>query len=239
MIHENDPQNDWTPQPCNTFSSATSCSHHTRFGMLQPREHIKRMKPSLSNRLKNRAEKRRTIRGLHFQVNIIIDNFISHSLIFHDSGSYLCSIFITCRQYQPANPVNIKMSFFSDVKSSLHTFTSGIKQEINKISDAIEAEKHSHTNLGEKCHRLHIHHQDNRFHSFAPPRTGNDAKWFVDGCGYFWAVSVAIEEARKSIWILDWWLSPGRLNSRCEGENSREDQLTVDRALLTKTPISK
>ena len=23
-----------------------------------------------------------------------------------------------------------------------------------------------------------------------------------------WAVSVAIEEARESIWILDWWLSP-------------------------------
>ena len=37
----------------------------------------------------------------------------------------------------------------------------------------------------------------------------HDAKWFVDGCGYMWAVSVAIEEARESIWILDWWLSPG------------------------------
>jgi phospholipase D1/2 len=49
----------------------------------------------------------------------------------------------------------------------------------------------------------------NRFHSFAPPRTGNDAKWYVDGCGYMWAVSVALEEAQESIWILDWWLSPG------------------------------
>jgi phospholipase D1/2 len=49
----------------------------------------------------------------------------------------------------------------------------------------------------------------NRFHSFAPQRMGNDAKWYVDGCGYMWAVSVALEEAQESIWILDWWLSPG------------------------------
>jgi phospholipase D1/2 len=32
----------------------------------------------------------------------------------------------------------------------------------------------------------------------------------VDGCSYMWAVSMAIEEARESIWILDWWLSPGK-----------------------------
>lgn len=121
------------------------------------------------------------------------------------------------------------MSFFSDVKSSLHTFATSIKQEIGKISDAIEAEKHSHTNIGEECHRLHIHHQDNRFHSFAPPRTSNDAKWFVDGCGYFWAVSVAIEEARESIWILDWWLSPELYLRRppSQNENYRIDLMLL------------
>ena len=43
----------------------------------------------------------------------------------------------------------------------------------------------------------------NRYGSFATQRYGNDAKWYVDGCGYMWAVSVAIEQARESIWILD------------------------------------
>lgn len=43
----------------------------------------------------------------------------------------------------------------------------------------------------------------NRYGSFASQRSGNDAKWYVDGCGYMWAVSVAIEQARESIWILD------------------------------------
>ena len=52
------------------------------------------------------------------------------------------------------------------------------------------------------------YHNEHRFLSFAPERHGNDIKWFVDGCGYMWAVSVAIERARESIWILDWWLSP-------------------------------
>jgi phosphatidylserine/phosphatidylglycerophosphate/cardiolipin synthase-like enzyme len=112
------------------------------------------------------------------------------------------------------------MSFFDDIGSR-------IKKGFENISDAFEDEKHSHTHwgnpsfpysskhahsnntTGEKCHNLHRHTRDNRFHSFAPPRSGNDAKWFVDGCGYMWAVSVALEEARESIWILDWWLSPG------------------------------
>ena len=43
----------------------------------------------------------------------------------------------------------------------------------------------------------------NRFGSFARQEYGNDAKWYVDGCGYMWAVSIAIEQARESIWILD------------------------------------
>lgn len=40
------------------------------------------------------------------------------------------------------------------------------------------------------------------FSSFAPPRQGNDVKWYVDGCSYFYAVSKALEGARESIWIL-------------------------------------
>ena len=43
----------------------------------------------------------------------------------------------------------------------------------------------------------------NRFGSFAPERHHNDAKWYVDGCDYMWAVSRALEGARESIWILD------------------------------------
>ncbi|KKZ67604.1 phospholipase D [[Emmonsia] crescens] len=48
----------------------------------------------------------------------------------------------------------------------------------------------------------------NRFGSFAPPRERCDAKWYVDGCDYMYAVSRALETAKESIWILDWWLSP-------------------------------
>ncbi|OJD30463.1 phospholipase d [Diplodia corticola] len=49
---------------------------------------------------------------------------------------------------------------------------------------------------------------DHRYLSFAPERRDNNVKWFVDGCGYMWAVSEALEHAKESIWILDWWLSP-------------------------------
>ncbi|TVY62866.1 Phospholipase D1 [Lachnellula suecica] len=114
------------------------------------------------------------------------------------------------------------MSFFDRVSSK-------VKKGFNDISDAFEAEKHSHTHLGEKCHHLHHHTRNNRFHSFAPPRSGNDAKWFVDGCGYMWAVSVALEEAKESIWILDWWLSPELYLRRppTANENYRVDRMLI------------
>jgi phospholipase D1/2 len=43
----------------------------------------------------------------------------------------------------------------------------------------------------------------NRYNSFAGQKTGNDVKWYVDGCSYMYAVSKALEGARESIWILD------------------------------------
>ncbi|KIE01032.1 Phospholipase D, partial [Metarhizium majus ARSEF 297] len=50
--------------------------------------------------------------------------------------------------------------------------------------------------------------EQHRFESFFPERDGNLIKWYVDGCDYFWAVSVALEQAQESIYICDWWLSP-------------------------------
>lgn len=47
-----------------------------------------------------------------------------------------------------------------------------------------------------------------RYKSFADVREGNDVKWYIDGHDYFWALSEILEEARETIWILDWWLSP-------------------------------
>lgn len=50
--------------------------------------------------------------------------------------------------------------------------------------------------------------EGHRFKSFAPERPGNNVKWYVDGRDYFWAVSVAMERAKETIYIADWWLSP-------------------------------
>lgn len=68
----------------------------------------------------------------------------------------------------------------------------------------------------------------NRFDSFASEKPGNDVKWYVDGCGYFWAVSQALEAAKHSIWILDWWLSPELYLRRPPSQN---EQWRLDRTL--------
>ena len=50
--------------------------------------------------------------------------------------------------------------------------------------------------------------ESHRFASYFPIREGNQIKWYVDGRDYFWAVSVALEQAKETIYIEDWWLSP-------------------------------
>ena len=71
-----------------------------------------------------------------------------------------------------------------------------------------DGSRHSHTHIGHTCDDSHPEtHTANRYSSFAPQSSGH-AKWYVDGASYFWAVSMALEQARESVYILDWWLSP-------------------------------
>ncbi|PWY88921.1 phospholipase D/nuclease [Aspergillus heteromorphus CBS 117.55] len=69
---------------------------------------------------------------------------------------------------------------------------------------------------------------ENRFGSFAPPRQGNEVKWHVDGCAYFYAVSKALETAKDYIWILDWWLTPELYLRR---PPAKHEQYRLDRML--------
>ena len=63
--------------------------------------------------------------------------------------------------------------------------------------------KHSHTHVEAQCDSGSHDTTQHRYGSFAAQRTGSDAKWYVDGCGYMWAVSRALEQATESVWILD------------------------------------
>jgi len=78
----------------------------------------------------------------------------------------------------------------------------GAKLDPNLAAGA-GAATHSHTHAGAQCSDGMHDIQQHRYGSFAAQRTGNDAKWYVDGCGYMWAVSRALEQAATSIWILD------------------------------------
>lgn len=118
-------------------------------------------------------------------------------------------------------------TLFDLAKDTFNKVAADTKKVANKISSKFDSEKHSHTHLHSLCHALH-HTVHNRFQSFAPPRTQNSAKWFVDGCGYFWALSIALEQAQSQIWIMDWWLSPELYLRRPPSKN---EQYRLDRML--------
>ena len=84
-----------------------------------------------------------------------------------------------------------------------------VKHKIGKFHNIINP-NHRHDEEHEKAtdnKRTRIA-ESHRFESFAPERDGNKIKWYVDGRDYFWAVSVALERAKETIYIADWWISP-------------------------------
>ncbi|KAI6717349.1 hypothetical protein JHW43_000005 [Diplocarpon mali] len=118
------------------------------------------------------------------------------------------------------------MSFFENAKNTFESFASDIKDKVEEIGGEDEAAPLAQNATSSEFQSPSTR---NRFSSFAPPRHNNEAKWFVDGCSYMWAVSVAIEEARDSIWILDWWLSPELYLRRPPTEN---EDYRIDRMLI-------
>ncbi|KAL9008246.1 MAG: hypothetical protein Q9173_006614 [Seirophora scorigena] len=84
-----------------------------------------------------------------------------------------------------------------------------VKNKVGKFGNLINP-NHRHDEEHEKItdeKRTRIA-ESHRFASFAPERDGNTIKWYVDGQDYFYAVSVALEKAKETIYIEDWWLSP-------------------------------
>ncbi|RXK34159.1 hypothetical protein BBD39_06110 [Arsenophonus endosymbiont of Bemisia tabaci Asia II 3] len=117
---------------------------------------------------------------------------------------------------------------FDKAKQALQDVEQTVKQSVGGSSSELPPNVHAHTHATPECSDRDKHHM-HRFQSFAPQREGNDAKWYVDGCSYMWAVSVALEQARESIWILDWWLSPELYLRRPPAQN---EQYRLDRMLF-------
>lgn len=107
------------------------------------------------------------------------------------------------------------------------------KNKIGKFKNIINP-NHRHDEEHEKAtdeKRTRIA-ESHRFGSFAPERQGNKIKWYVDGQDYFWAVSVALDKAKETIYIEDWWLSPELFLKRPPyyNQESRLDQVLKRRA---------
>ncbi|KAL8832518.1 MAG: hypothetical protein Q9170_004852 [Blastenia crenularia] len=134
-------------------------------------------------------------------------------------------------QGAPGQPPNAESEQSSGLASglfgTLHSAVHGIGSEIRQRVSGKDRPS-SHTHSGPFCDQGLHNSSQNRYGSFASQRTGNDIKWFVDGCGYMWAVSRALEQARESIWILDWWLSPELYLRRPPSKN---EQYRIDRML--------
>lgn len=116
-----------------------------------------------------------------------------------------------------------------EIKKEVYHF----KAKVGKFGNLINP-NHRHDEEHEKAtdaKRTRIK-ESHRFESFAPEREGNKIKWYVDGQDYFYAVSVALDKAKETIYIADWWLSPELFLRRAPYYNQewRLDQILKRRA---------
>ncbi|KAH7327927.1 putative phospholipase PldA [Stachybotrys elegans] len=140
----------------------------------------------------------------------------------------------------------------SEKEGGLHGFIDDLRDKLHdtKLHDAKIALVHKKHQVGKFANlfnRNHRHDEEhekecddkrtkicesNRYESFFPERDGNLVKWYVDGRNYFWAVSMALEQAQESIYIADWWLSPELFLKRPPYHNQefRLDQILKRRA---------
>lgn len=95
-------------------------------------------------------------------------------------------------------------SNFSLGRSTLHLKgTHGSTVLYSKsVQQAIQFEK----SILKVVQKSKICQPNQRFNSFAPIRNDCPTTWFVDGNDYFLNVSVALDNAKESIYIHDWWL---------------------------------
>ncbi|KAB8337249.1 hypothetical protein FH972_021551 [Carpinus fangiana] len=108
-----------------------------------------------------------------------------------------------------------------------------MKHSIGKFANLINP-NHRHDEEHEKitdAKRQKVR-DGHRFDSFAPMREGNKVKWYVDARDYFWAISIALDNAKETIYIEDWWLSPELFLRRPPMKNQhwRLDQVLKRRA---------
>ncbi|CCD45280.1 hypothetical protein BofuT4_P119860.1 [Botrytis cinerea T4] len=143
-----------------------------------------------------------------------------------------------------SNPSSLKEKMknpFASLREKLHD------TKLHDVKVGLIQKKHQIGKLGNLFNPNHRHDEEHeqitdakrtkiaeshRFESFAPERPGNNIKWYVDGRDYFWAVSVALEAAKETIYIADWWLSPELFMRRPPYYNQqwRLDQILKRRA---------
>jgi hypothetical protein len=107
------------------------------------------------------------------------------------------------------------------------------KEKIGKFHNVINPNhRHDEEHEKETDRKRTAVAESHRFESFAPERDGNNIKWYVDGRDYFWAISVALDKAKETIYIEDWWLSPELFLRRPPHVNQeyRIDQILKRRA---------
>ncbi|EED15583.1 phospholipase PldA, putative [Talaromyces stipitatus ATCC 10500] len=110
---------------------------------------------------------------------------------------------------------------------------SHLKHKIGKLENLFNPNhRHDEAHEQEVDQKRTAIAESHRFQSFAPEHDGNKVKWYVDASDYMWAVSVALDRAKETIYIADWWLSPELFMRRPPNRNQewRLDQILKRRA---------
>ncbi|GAA5839628.1 hypothetical protein JCM11251_003562 [Rhodosporidiobolus azoricus] len=124
------------------------------------------------------------------------------------------------------------MSFMNKLSDKFDKLSTRADRFKETVAFAVNPD-HRHDEAHEKAEdeeRVRVA-KGHRFESFAGVRDGNEVKWYIGGHDYFYALSEILENAKETIWIMDWWLTPELFLRRPPAQHQ---DYRLDRLLLRK-----
>ncbi|GAA5922074.1 uncharacterized protein JCM15063_003177 [Sporobolomyces koalae] len=128
------------------------------------------------------------------------------------------------------------MSRFKDKLNKLTESMDKLPGRLDRFKESVAYavnpdHRHDESHEKEIDNALAAIRDEHPYNSFAGPRDGNLVKFYDCGHDYFYALSELLDNAKETIWILDWWLSP-ELYLRRPG--AKHEEWRLDRLLKRK-----
>ncbi|KAJ1676655.1 hypothetical protein EV182_007748, partial [Spiromyces aspiralis] len=167
----------------------------------------------------------RDLRRWNRQWVLVRDSYIAFCN--HISDPYPSDVLLADSQFL----IKYKKKKLTGHPLNIYRITLSTSNRVVQLRSDSERSINEWRNSIEKMRVASMWSQAHRYGSFAPIRDNSRVMWFIDAVDYFHALSEALSNAKESIYIAGWWLTPELHLRRPYAQN---EEYRIDRLLKRK-----